>query len=651
MSFYLLISTCSLVILITTFFVIYFCKTNLQPNVEVCENIKKITYRKTSPSFYSLELDTHNNLYRISQRMLEIVQQDKIFPYSYVKMLTHQFNSHSSNWFTKDIEIPKFFMISLFLMKEEIFDPNNKYLKNITDLLDKIFTREVKPRDIYSNGYDVMLYYFIYYKLHRLYPNICKKYANFDTKIKEFSTQLDIEYKYNEYKTYLEEGFYPDGSFIYHKDVPYSLGYLIVLLEDYYYFKKFDLYKINENNLKKIYSSVISNVYGNYIPLVVTGRGISRPRMPDNVLQTMRYMEYLFNINLDRDLKDMYAYVNVNYNKLNFEGKITNDYFNKNKKYIKPLDGIYAWYGENYDNYIIYGGFNKTTVETVDHVSDGDLMYTTNYRQAISFGDEPYYKWLRFINDNVHFQNQFFTGAILNDQNKMTSAYKGYLTEFPQEMFKNEQISIVTKIIELDKGKYIHIIYVVDRIVNGITVFIETQGIEKKEAATFITCGLLSDKTIIINKSKDLLLIESSLETRIIHSTQPHEIKVDNRYSTFKKVTTSIPITYVENGGFASCFLSKSLDYKIPTIDIDIENGIKKYSNGNTTFTFRNIKNNESVVIQPTNVRNFFLLEFTYKNEKYVLGINYPYWSDTPQSINGIEFLWDEKKLVKYAKF
>lgn len=552
--------------------------------------------------------------------------------YKFIKILNDNYDIATVNWYTKNIGIPKYFIFSLFLNKEKIFIKNNTENINIcVSLLDKIFESEQNIRDELANGIDVISYNLTYIKLQKKYPEY----------LKEYNCHKDKEYMDKNYyilnkdffikKEFDEDGFYMDYSFIYHKTSPSNLAYLVVLLEDFSFLLKNRIYNLNKTNVNTIINSFKCFMNNRIIIPNAFGRGISRRRTRQNVCMMHEYFNILHPNSISKNDLNLIKYENVKLNKNSFN-ILTN--------YLMSINGLYLSYGKGYiDNYFITCLNSFITPESVKDINDGDLLNDVNINNNFNFqfGDEENDKIYRFFNNNNNDlkKNIILTSALLDENNNIIYN-KGWLSSFIID--KTYNIEIILGNI----SNFLNFVYIIDRTYNIVTVIFypKNKNIVKK------ICGLsvFSKFNItggISESDQRKVEIFSDIETRYLYSNLKKEIINKNNYSYFHMYQVLLIIDNIDklNNYY---FMTINKNHKLP--NLENTHDYIKYDNGKINFTLRkNIQKEEYNIISDKDyeVDKMFVLEIN--NKKILQYCNYPYYSTTPSSANGKNFIMDNQ--------
>lgn len=574
-------------------------------------------------------------------RFLIDLSKQHVTPYTAISTLISSFSIDFKGSYIKQIAIPKYFLIAVYNNKDNIFKKTNKHLNLVIELFDKIFADENIADihlDIYGNAYTIILYNYIYIKLKLLYPNLLKKYPIHDN-IKKFQDILNTNYvlqtKIN--PKYMD-GFYTDYSFIY-ENTPNSEAHMPILIEAFYYFKKFDLCKINEKNLQICINSYISNIYGYYSNLI--SKNIFKSKKIEDKLNTINQLKYLTNFNLDLDFYDVQIWFSTNFRQINIlnNNNLPNNYYNTNKKYIKHIEGIYCWYGSNYNNFIIYGASNNINF---------DKNYL-NFEQAFSFGDEPFDKWSRLLKE----KKLWLSGTFINHEYNLINRQYGYMINLP--IFVNKNIDIVIRYISINEKKKIIIYYVIDQIISGVTICIQTINCNQRDIKKFTAIALQSDSFIMYGysnneKSKNINFgVYSSLRPRILISDINPEVICDNKSNSLKNIKVLLPITFVNKYGYLTFFTTTNMNYKLPSYNFNINTGLFNYNNQSISFKLFNIRNQEQYKFDSPLIDLTACHILQYDKKEYFLFSQNPNSFVVPKTVNNIKCILNKTNLILYA--
>lgn len=278
-------------------------------------------------------IQAHNG-YKINLHIIDNINQ----------YYTNNLSKLSNDTYTYYIYVPKYIFLSLLIDEEAVKS------KTIIDFVNIIFANQPKLSDNLSNNYNIILYYKIYDYLRYKYN--LKQYDYDKEKInKILNTKLPVLKNDTEP---IIPGIYDDGSVLNSDLVPYNINQAIEIFDSILYIRNYEL-KNNKNteilneNLEILFNTIIPFIYGKYINYNGLGKNLTTYYLKYN------YKQLLYNISLYNPLVKDYEYFDdimedKFYNNIFLN---TKNYFNVNKMYLLKNTGTFAWYGQNYDIYII----------------------------------------------------------------------------------------------------------------------------------------------------------------------------------------------------------------------------------------------------------------------------------------------------------
>lgn len=545
---------------------------------------------------------------------------------SFIKTFNDNYNKTTSNWYTQNIGISKYFIYGIYLDRKNIFKSNNENNINlIISLLDKIFNTEQNIRDELTNGINVIAYNLVYIQLQKEYSQYLKIYSCHKNNTYMNKCYDIINQDFIKKDKFDENGFYIDNSYIYHTNGPNTFGYLYSTLEDYAFLIKHNIYKVNDKNTQTILDCFEPFIYNNISFYNVYGRGISRKRVKRFLYMTFLYLNELKSDFVNKNSFDVVEYENL---------KINKNFLKENKNYLLPMSGLYLSYGkEKYDNYYISSLIKNLSIETVYNINDGDLFnLNINLKFNFLFGDDDLNIILRNYNHvKTDLANIILSGALLL-KNYVINDTNGWITTFNHNI-KNIEIVLTYT----DNFVFI---FIIDRRNNIMSVVFYPFKVNK-EIIQICGMSLYSKYDLYggLNEEKNCIQTISDLKTRYLYSDLTKEIVESNALSTLSYYYVLLTIDY-NNVNKNIFYVTNNDNHKLPTIENT--NNYIKYTNGVESFTLRkNIKKEEFNIVSEKDydVDKMFLLESN--NDKILQYFNYPYYSTTPASASGKNFTMD----------
>lgn len=276
-----------------------------------------------------------------------------------------------------------------------------------------------------------------------------------------------------------------------------------------------------------------------------------------------------------------------------------------------------------------------------------DLVDKSNISQYIYFGDEPILNWYRFFNNNTDDAKiMVFPSNFLNKSDELIIhkeyGYCGYISSLADFLHNNE-IDVVTRILEHGRDTYIHIFNIIDKYCKGVLSYVYVNGPEDElnEINSYVFSSIISDHQLLYYITDTEGSLYSNLKPRFVYSkTSVLKIYVDNTKSFSKGHIFGNLLHIDKNSKYTIGFSSTNLNYIKPNYNFDTTDLTLTYNTPHTNLKIqhatkiRNIKiiydNNEE------NTHNKLVYYSEYNNNKTYNYIDSPLSNSNIKSVNGV---------------
>ena len=350
--------------------------------------------------YADITTNTGENAYKAIKRVLNLalhykenkssqLLEDILYGLKYIINNYYQGKeNYSGNWWPYEIGIPRCLVEILTIIyndapKELIF----KYLNIINFYLPNalfIFYRRNWPKQNYEEATYANL-------ADNIYISLLKSIMISDGEtIKYLFSLVKKTLNY----TYKDDGFYKDGSFIQHKNIPYNASYGEVLLNSLA--KILKLFKMLNFNINKYFEIIINHLKNSYEPFLynhlalnaVRGRAISRAKAKEDYSYNVivKALETLNEISESSYLTKLLNNLRTNrYELLVKSFNYMNRYVYRNNKYLVLLS-------DNSEYIANYEAINNENINGY-YLSNGIYdIYYNNISPKDYFNTNPYYR-------------------------------------------------------------------------------------------------------------------------------------------------------------------------------------------------------------------------------------------------------------------
>lgn len=540
----------------------FYEKYNIELNI--IEDFKNM---KTDSNLYSdLDLKNPSDLYMAFKRILNMAHHIKNnnddsyiddLKYALFVLFNKYYNgveNYTGNWWFYEIGIPKCINEILILVKKYFTeDEIYKYLNT-----ERFYIQDAKYI-FYRRNYPDL------YREEATYANladniyICLLRAILQHNKKELDYLFDLVSKTIKYTNY-GDGFYIDGGFIQHNNIPYTASYGEVLLNsvskiiEIFYLIGYDCQSYVEHIYTLIHKSFIPFLYDGKAVESVRGRAVSRVKK-NSGYSYRTILSAIKRLNLIHPNSDIEAYI---------KNEEIDKYY---EDYSNAYNSIDRFIFRN-NNYLISINANSKYIANYESINGENLLgdYSSNFTYELIFKNKektifnilrnPYYRCgstNSFIKEepNITINNKITAGVSLN--NYLNTCYhqngdvKGY---FSKIVMPNSILAIGSEI--NSENEYISSIYSFDNkyeMVNGKLVINDNLIINTDNEYKIETIiDHISPYDININQSKEKLDIR---QTRVYienpkdyeYQIYPYYLGVNDDYKVIRKDTTHVVCT------------------------------------------------------------------------------------------------------------